>query len=90
MRQCKQVAVASRRSQGKCMQAKVRCTQTCGAHAEQGHACKKGEKEREGKGRKKEKGRLSALGSQDALVKARQMGLGIDASAILFKHQGEA
>ena len=64
------------------MHARVRCKQACGAHAEQGHACKKGEKKREEKRRKKGKRRLSALGSQDALVKARQVGPGIDASAI--------
>ena len=55
-------------------------------------ACKQEgrKREREGKRRKEDKRRLSALGSQDALVKARQVGPGIDASAILFKHQREA
>ena len=79
------------KAEPKKMHARVRCKQACGAHAEQGHACKEGGgEEREGKGRKKGERRLSALGSQDTLVKARQVGPGIDANAILFKHQREA
>ena len=60
-------------------------------------ACKEseGESETERKRKReskkeKERERLSALGSQDALVAARQVSPGIDASAILFKHQREA
>ena len=41
-----------------------------------------GRKRREGKGAKKGSRRLSALGSQDALVKARRVGHGMDADAI--------
>ena len=66
------------------MHASKMCTQACGTHAEQA-GMQEGKRERE-----EEKRRLSALGSQDTLVKARQVGPGIDASAILFKHQREA
>ena len=71
------------------MHASERCTQACGTHAKQagmqeGREKRGGKRERE----EEEERRLSALGSQD--VKARQVGPGIDASAILFKHQREA
>ena len=59
---------------------------TCRARARMQEVRKRARGER----RKEEKRRLSALGSQDTLVKARQVGPGIDASAILFKHQREA
>ena len=67
------------------VQADMRSTCRARARMQEGR-----EREKEGKRRKEEKRRLSALGSQDTLVKARQVGPGIDASAILFKHQREA
>ena len=66
----------------------VRSARRHAEHMQSRQACKKGEKERGGKReREEEKRRLSALGSQDALVKARQVGPGIDAGAILIRHQ---
>ena len=62
---------------------------TCRARARM----QEGGKEREGKGRKKGKRRLSALGSQDALVKARPVGLAsmraLSCSSTSEKHSRE-
>ena len=66
------------------VQAGMRSTCRARARMQEGGERTRGEKKKKGKRR------LSALGSQDTLVKARQVGPGIDASAILFKHQREA
>ena len=81
-------------------QHKERCMQAGRVHEHAGakqaeHAKRvKGRARLKGRGREskkeKERERLSALGSQDTLVTARQVSPGIDASAILTKHQREA
>ena len=75
--------------QGGCtnMPGKSKASRACKESEGESETERKRKRERK---KEKEKERLSALGSQDTLVTARQVSPGIDASAILTKHQREA